>query len=474
MKSFVTLVLIILICSKVSICQSNNPEILTENHQLISGYWTGKINAGLSSFTFTLKFWSNDGSFMGTLDSPEQDLKNIPVDEIIIKDDSIKINIGAIQRKYHAVIDRKSNVMDGIYIRNRGINFPLVLKKSDTATVLIRPQMPQRPYPYKEEEITFINENDGARLAGTLTIPTGKAPFQAVILISGSGAQDRDESYFGHKPFLVIADYLTRNGILVLRYDDRGVGGSSGDHLQSTTQTNSEDVISAIRFLKSRQDIDTNKIGLIGHSEGSIIATIAANKSQNIAYIILLGAPGLSIEENLYLQNAMIRRAEGISEDMIEQYNLIQRNVFSIIKEELNDSIATEKLRAAYTFDRYQSLPGDIRQSIDERINDLLTPYFRDIIKCDPAGILKKVQCPVLAISGEKDLQGPSKQNLPEIEKALESGNNKNFKCIELQGINHMMQTCSKGTISEYSQIEETISPLVLNTIYEWIHTSTR
>lgn len=474
MKSYVTLVLTILICSKVSICQTNNPEILADNQQLIDGYWTGKINAGLSSFTFTLKFWSNDGSFTGTLDSPEQDLINIPVDEIIIQDDSIKLNIGAIRRKYHAVIDRRSNVMDGIYIRDRGINFPLVLKKTDTATILLRPQMPQRPYPYTEEEIFFINENDGTRLAGTLTIPTVKSPFNAVILLSGSGAQDRDESFFGHKPFLVIADYLTRNGILVLRYDDRGVGGSSGDHLQSTTEINSEDVISAVRFLKSRKDIDTNTIGLIGHSEGSIVAAIAAFKNPHIAYTILLGAPGLSIEENLYLQNAIIRRAEGISEDMIEQYNLIQRKVFSIIKEELNDSAATEKLRAAYTFNRYQSISGDIKKSIDERINDLLTPYFRDIIKCNPAGILKKVQCPVLAISGAKDLQAPSKQNLPEIEKALKSGNNKNYKCIELQGINHMMQTCRKGTISEYSQIEETISPLVLNAIYDWILTNTR
>jgi pimeloyl-ACP methyl ester carboxylesterase len=188
-----------------------------------------------------------------------------------------------------------------------------------------------------------------------------------------------------------------------------------------------------------------------------------------------LGAPGLSIEENLYQQNAMIHRAEGVSEDMIKLYNSIQRNVFSIIKEELNDSIAIEKLRAAYTFNRYQLLSGEQKNSVDERINSLLlTPYFRDIIKCNPAEILKKVQCPVLAITGEKDLQAPSKQNLPEIEKALKSGNNRNYKLIELPGINHMMQTCQTGTMLEYPEIEETVSPLVLKGITDWILTQNK
>jgi hypothetical protein len=285
-----------LLCSKVSICQQNETGTLTEDQQFIIGYWTRKIKAGSMSFTFSLRFWIDDKLLRGTLDSPEQDLENIPVDEIMIQDDSIKLNIGAIQRKYHTVIDRKSNVMDGIYIRDGQINFPLVLNKTESAAVLNRPQMPVKPYPYLEDEILFINENDGNRLAGTLTVPKGEAPFPVVILMSGSGAQDRDESSFGHKPFLVIADYLTRNGIWVLRYDDRGVGGSSGNHPQATTEINSEDIISAVRFLQSRKEINGNKIGLIGHSEGSIIASIAANKSSNIAYIVLLGAPGLSIE----------------------------------------------------------------------------------------------------------------------------------------------------------------------------------
>jgi pimeloyl-ACP methyl ester carboxylesterase len=187
-----------------------------------------------------------------------------------------------------------------------------------------------------------------------------------------------------------------------------------------------------------------------------------------------LGAPGLSIEETLYQQNAMIHRAEGVSKDMIKLYNSIQRNMFSIIKEELNDSIATEKLRAAYTFNRYQLLSMEQKNSVDERINILLIPFFRDIIKCNPAEILKKVQCPVLAITGEKDLQALSKQNLSEIDKTLKSGNNRNYKLIELPGINHMMQTCQTGTMLEYPEIEETVSPLVLKGITDWILTQNK
>ena len=469
MKKICVITIFLFLLSKLLICQQNETAMLPEDLQSIIGYWSGKIKVGSMSFTFSFHFWIDNGSLKGSLDSPEQDLKDIPVNEIIINKDSIKLDIKAIQRKYHAVIDRKNDMMNGFYIREGQINLPLVLEKSESAAVLKRPQMPVKPYPYKEEEIVFTNENDGIEISGTLTIPNGDEVLPAVILISGSGAQDRDESAFGHKPFLVIADYLTRNGISVLRYDDRGAGKSMGDHLQATTEINSEDVVSAVRYLQSRKELDGTRIGLIGHSEGSIIASIAADKNPDIEYIVLLGAPGLGIEENLYLQNTLIRSKEGMSEGVIEQYNKIQRDIFSILKEEPDDSVAFEKLRVAYTLNRYQLLSAEQKRSVDETIKSRLTPYFRDIIKCKPAEILKKVQCPVLAISGEYDLQAPAEKNLPEIERALKAGNNNNYKIIELPGINHMMQTCHKGTISEYSEIEETISPEVLNCISEWI-----
>jgi hypothetical protein len=254
---------------------ANEPGFNHDDLQFFLGNWAGKINTGVMKFTFVFKFWiDDDKTLKGTLDSPEQDLKDVPVNEIIIKDDSLKLDIRSVQRKYYAVMNKNEKVINGCYIRNGQINLPLVLKKTESELILNRPQMPIKPYPYKEEEVSFINENDGTRLAGTLTIPYGKAPFPAVILISGSGAQDRDESAFGHKIFLVIADYLTRSGLAVLRFDDRGVGGSSGDHLKATSKTNSEDIIYATGFLGSRKDINRSKVGLIGHSEGGLIASI--------------------------------------------------------------------------------------------------------------------------------------------------------------------------------------------------------
>ena len=475
MKTIISSIIIIMLFNGVSICQHNEPELNNEDFQFLIGNWTGTINAGVMKFTFVFKFWiDDDKTLKGTLDSPEQDLKDIPVNEIIIKDDSLKLDIRSIQRKYYAVMNNNDKVIDGWYIRNGQINLPLVLKKTESELILNRPQMPKKPYPYKEEEVTFINENDGTRLEGTLTIPDGKVPFPAVILISGSGAQDRDESFFGHKTFLVITDYLTRNGVAVLRFDDRGVGGSSGDHLQATSKTNSEDIIYATGFLRSRKDIHKRKVGLIGHSEGGLIASIVASKCPQIAYIILLGAPGTSIEENLYQQNEMIRMAEGESSNMIGLYNSLQKQIFSIIKEEANDSVAAEKLRSAYTMNRYHLLSPEQKKNIDTRINDLLTPYFKDIIKCDPSPFLQNVKCPVLAITGKKDLQASPTINLAAMDEAFKSGGNKNYKLIELPGINHMMQTCKKGTISEYANIEETISPLVLNTISQWILTNSK
>lgn len=463
-------IFIILLFSEETICQHNEPAVNPEELQFITGNWAGTINAGIRKFSFVFKFWiEGDKILKGTLSSPEQDLTDIPINEVKIKDDSLKLDIRAIQRKYYGLINKNEHVIKGLYIRNGQINFPLILKRVESEVILKRPQMPVKPYPYKEEEVSFMNRKDGTILARTLTIPEGKPPFPVAILISGSGAQDRDESGFGHKPFLIIADYLSRKGVAVLRYDDRGVGGSSGDHLQTTSDANSEDVTYAVDALKSRKEINKSKIGLVGHSEGGLIAPIAASKCSQIAYIVLLGAPGKSIEENLYQQNELIRRAEGANDNVIEQFNAIQKQIFSIVKEEQDDSIAAEKLRSVYSANRYHLLSCEQKNTIDGRIIDLLTPYFRDIINCDPSPFLQKVKCPVLVITGEKDLQASPKANLAAIEEALKSGKNKDFKLIELPGINHMMQTCEKGTVSEYSEIEETISPKVLDTISEWI-----
>lgn len=436
----------------------------------LAGYWKGAIQTGgrTFSFVFTFSMDAQEG-IQGFLDLPEQDEQNIPIDEITITGNKIYLDMKKIQRKYEGEISPDKKKIVGVYIRSNGTRLPLTLERADSALSMKRPQMPQPPYPYKEEPVVILNPEDQTKLVGALTIPDGTGPFPAVILISGSGAQDRDETISGHKPFLVLADSLARRGASALRCDDRGAGESGGEHLAATTAVRAADVGWMIEYLLTRKEIDRKRIFLLGHSEGGVMASLAASRNPLVAGIILLGAPGLSIEENLSLQNALIRKAEGASDAAIAQAGILQRRIFSVVKEVLDDEEARAKLRGIYSSNMYERLTDSQKKSIDERIATLLTPYFRDIIKCDPAVALSKVSCPVLAIIGEKDLQCPPKENIPALEKALRAGNNRNFRVIEMPGLNHLLQSSTSGAMSEYASIEETISPQALAAVSNWL-----
>ncbi len=436
----------------------------------LAGYWKGAIQTGgrTFSFVFTFSMDAQEG-IQGFLDLPEQDEQNIPIDEITITGNKIYLDMKKIQRKYEGEISPDKKKIVGVYIRSTGLRLPLTLERADSALSMKRPQMPQPPYPYKEEPVVILNPEDQTKLVGALTIPDGTGPFPAVILISGSGAQDRDETISGHKPFLVLADSLARRGASALRCDDRGAGESGGEHLAATTAVRAADVGWMIEYLLTRKEIDRKRIFLLGHSEGGVMASLAASRNPLVAGIILLGAPGLSIEENLSLQNALIRKAEGASDAAIAQAGILQRRIFSVVKEVLDDEEARAKLRGIYSSNMYERLTDSQKKSIDERIATLLTPYFRDIIKCDPAVALSKVSCPVLAIIGEKDLQCPPKENIPALEKALRAGNNRNFRVIEMPGLNHLLQSSTSGAMSEYASIEETISPQALAAVSNWL-----
>lgn len=445
-------------------------ESKSDQYQMLVGNWTGVVNVGTMRFTLVFKFREDEKKTVrGTMDILEQDARDLPIQDIVLRDDSLILDLTSIQRKYAGRFLDDRKVIKGNYIRYGTTALALTLQKVDYEVVLNRPQTPRPPYPYKEESVLFQNEKEGVTLAGTLNLPKDKDPAPVLVFISGSGAQDRDETIFGHKPFLVLADYLARRGIASLRFDDRGVGGSSGDHLQSTTKMNAEDVLSAMRYLKSRKEIDNRKMGLLGHSEGCVIATITASKSPELRFIVALGAPGVTIEENLYLQNILIRKAEGASDVQIEQYGALQKKIFSEIKESKNDSLTTEKLRALYSFGLYQAMPQNQKQVIDARIQDLLAPYFKDILSYDPRPDLLKVKVPFLALTGEKDLQAPPDPNLRALEEALKDGGNSQVTIMKMPGLNHMLQVCRTGTMSEYATIEETIAPVVLETIHQWI-----
>jgi len=330
-------------------------------------------------------------------------------------------------------------------------------------------------YPYDEEEVTYDNPSSGFRLAGTLTKPKSGAPFCAVILITGSGAQDRDENVFGHKPFLVLSDYLTRKGIGVLRVDDRGVGGSRGTFKTATTKDFATDVRAGIDFLKSRKDIDPKKIGLLGHSEGGVIAPMVAADSKDVAFIVLMAGTGVTGDEILYAQAALIAEAAGASKEAVEKNKEVQQKMFSVLKQEKDDSVAASKILTIIR-DGLHSMSEEEKKSLevsetalDQQVASMVSPWYRFFISYDPRTALRRVACPVLAINGEKDLQVPPKQNLPAVERALRDGGNTRFVVKELPGLNHLFQTAKTGSPSEYATTEETISPTALKIIGDWI-----
>lgn len=327
-----------------------------------------------------------------------------------------------------------------------------------------RPQAPQKPYPYHEEDLVFESMESGVNLAGTLTFSESGGSFPAVVLIRGSGPQNRNEEIMGHKPFLVLADYLTRQGIAVLRFDDRGVGGSTAGSSGDTTENFALDVMGGISYLKTRKEIDHTKIGLIGHSEGGIIAPMVAAKSPDIAFIVMMAGTGVPGEEVLKRQGELIMRATGASEEQVKENTKAQKVMFDIIKSTTDIDAAKRKVQEALS-----DLNPIIRDTAYTQMGSAMSPWMRYFITYDPKPTLEKVKCPVLVLNGEKDLQVSPMQNLPEIDKALIAGKNKNYKIIELSGLNHLFQTCKTGSVNEYAQIEETISPNVLELITSWI-----
>lgn len=335
-----------------------------------------------------------------------------------------------------------------------------------------RPQEPKRPLPYTEEYISFNNSEAGVTLSGTLTLPSSLGHFPVVLLITGSGPIDRDESVFGHKPFLVLADYLTRRGIAVLRFDKRGCGKSTGNYNQATTQDFSDDVLAGIAYLKLRKEVNSNQIGLIGHSEGGIIAPMVAAKSGDVAFVVLMGGTGVTGEEILFEQCALIRRAVGATEDSINQSRIFQKQMFAVVKSEPDLQIAAEQLQEitnnykAVLPDTQEKVTLEYLERLPARVN---TKWFRYYLTLDPSIALKQVRVPLLVLNGELDLQVSSKQNLPAISNALKESGNKDFTIIEVPKLNHFFQTCETGSIEEYPKIEETISPLVLSMITDWI-----
>jgi RNA polymerase sigma factor (sigma-70 family) len=439
------------------------------SNQSIEGAWEGTLDFGGAKLRLVLKVSKGaDGSLTAKADSPDQGATDLPVDAISLKDGAVRFEMIRLMASYEGTLNREASEIAGEF-KQGGTSLPLTLKRTAKPTALNRPQEPKRPYPYDEEEVGYENKRDGVKLAGTLTLPRGKGPFPAALLITGSGPQDRNESLLGHKPFLVLADYLTRRGLAVLRVDDRGVGGSTGSVANSTTEDFATDVMAGIEILKTRKEIDPKRIGLIGHSEGGLIAPMVAAQNDDVAFIVLMAGTGLTGEEILYLQGALIMKANGASAEQLAKQRATQASMFKILKEEKDPATAEKRIYQELSKSLTEEEKKKSEQTILVQAKQVNTPWFRYFLTLDPRPPLQKVKCPVLVLNGENDLQVPVNENLREIEAALKAGGNKDVTIARLPKLNHLFQTSETGSPNEYIKIEETIAPVALKTIGDWV-----
>lgn len=442
--------------------------------QEITGDWYGKLKIQGMQLRLVFHITKTGAGYSATMDSPDQDAKGLPMSKATFVNPVLTLEMAAATIQFTGTLD-STGIVTGTF-NQAGQPFPLVLTRTAMEKVEVkRTQEPVKPYPYYSEEITFVNKKDNLTLAGTLTLPKKEGKFPVVVLITGSGPQNRDEELMGHKPFLVLSDYLTRNGIAVLRYDDRGTYASKGNFAKATTTDFATDVEWAVNYLKTRKDIDLKKIGLIGHSEGAIIAPMVAVNSRDIRFMVLMAGTAIPGGDLLVLQQELIGRASGMPEDKLKQTSEINRGAYNIIVQSSDSAIISTKL-TEYLHQKMKENPDLViangmstEEIIKIQIAQLTSPWMLNFISYNPALILEKVKCPVLGINGSKDLQVPANVNLPAIENALKKGGNKKATIKELPGLNHLFQESTTGSPTEYAGIEQTISPVALETMTNWI-----
>jgi len=431
------------------------------------GVWQGALEGNGMRLRLQLHVSHDDQKqLVAALDSPEQGVSGLPAIKVSQKDAAFHFEIPVVTGVYDGTLNPTKTTITGSWTQN-GIEQKLNFKRSDQLLELVRPQNPVKPYPYKEEEISFPNGNAKISLAGTLTLPRGPGPFPAAILLSGSGPHDRDESIVGHRPFLILADHLTRKGIAVLRFDKRGIGKSTGDYASATTEDFAADAEAALSYLKTRKEIHPKRTGLIGHSEGGLVAPLVASRFGDVSWIVLLAGPGLNGEDTLLLQSELILKSSGVDDDQVERTRAFNKQTYALVRQEKDPAALQAKLTDLVQSSSMSAmLPPAALQS---QLRVVTSPWFRFFLDYDPVPALQKTLCPVLALTGEKDIQVPARENLPKIQKALQDGGNKDFQATELPGLNHLFQHAPTGSINEYGSIEETMAPEALNAVSDWV-----
>jgi uncharacterized protein len=436
-----------------------------------AGHWEGSISVPNQELGVLVDLSQADGKWSGTIDIPMQGAKGLALEGVTVTGDAIVFAIAGVPGAPTFKGDLEAAEIKGTFTQGT-YSFPFRLGREQISAPA-RPQEPKPPFPYRIEEVTYTN--GPITLAGTLTLPEGNGPFPAVLLVSGSGAQNRDEEIFGHKPFLLLADFLTRAGIAVLRVDDRGVGGTSGSLKESTTLDLAQDALAGVKFLRQRPEIDRRRVGILGHSEGGIIAPLAASQSEDVAFIIMLAGTGVPGREILPRQMELLMREASVPEEQIAAVLAAEGRALDALVAGADSSAIRaamrDLLRAQLASRAGGQAPDEkvIADQAEAAVVQMTSPWFRNFLTHDPRPALRRVKVPALVLAGNLDLQVDPDQNLPEIEAALKAAGNKDTTFHRFPGLNHLFQTTTSGSSAEYGAIEETMSPAVLETIRDWL-----
>jgi len=464
-----------MVCAWACTAQSLLPAAEPPQQRDLAGKWLGALKIGPTQLRLAFEIERDGETYRARMISIDQGNAKIPCGEIVAGEEQCEIKVPAIGGEFTGRWNDAGQI-EGKW-KQGGVGMPIVLARVESIPVVRRPQEPQEPVPYRSIEVRYEQPQGGFSIAGTLTEPMGEGPFPTVLLITGSGAQDRDEALAGHKPFLVLADALTRRGLAVLRVDDRGIGGTGGADTDPTTEDLADDVLAGVNFLKSRAEIRGDQIALVGHSEGGLIAPLSAIRTTDIAAIVLLAGPGTTGEQILYTQSAEILAADGGSPETIEANQKIQKRMFAELKLQIDEDDRDDVERAVRTLLEQEPAVDlllkeakvDKEDWFKRQLGACCSRWFRFFLVHDPVPTLEKVRCPVLAVIGERDLQVSPKVNLPLLQAALARSKNPDVTVQELPGLNHLFQTSKTGAVSEYGQIDETFAPAALALVGDWL-----
>jgi len=465
--SFVLLALLFILstgCAGFKTEQPVAPGPIEEEEAIdLSGYWEGSLAISpTASLTIGFTIKSADEGLEAMLQIPTQGVRNLKVTSVRQDQALLTIEIEPLQASFTGTYEAETQQIVGTFAQ-MGQSLPLVLSLGELVEQA-RPQDPKKPYPYISEDIVFTQSKELFQLAGTITRPQGDGPFPSVVLISGSGSQNRDEALMGHRPFLVLSDALTRSGIVVLRYDDRGFAESGGDAITATTLDFADDAESAVKLLMTLSYVDKDSIGIIGHSEGAIIGPIVAQRNTDLDFLVLMAGPGVDGMAVLEDQTAAILRAQQAPEEVIAQAVKTNLAIYATILDE-SQTLEERKQSVLQTL-LSLGLPADAAKA---QIGALFSPWYMTFLALDPSNYLKEIDIPVMILNGTKDTQVSAMLHVPAIEEALQSGGNTRYTTKVYEGLNHLFQPAITGSPDEYATIETTIDPQVLEDIASWI-----